>query len=474
MSTTTRTLIAFLLLVVGAFYFLLGRLTDRVERQYMEAAEVPMVDTAHLLASVVEAEFATGDFELERFRTGIDAAQRRQFEAKIYSFVKRQVGMNVYVTDGKGVVIYDSRGGKAEGEDFSDQRDVRLTLAGGYGARSTRTDIDNPDTSVMFVAAPIHLDGKIGGVVSVIKPQVSLFEFVEETIAWIRYYGWMVMITILLSAILLSHWFSSPLRQLTEFARSVCRGERVAMPKFAGTDVRTLAVALDEMRDSLEDRQYVERYVQTLTHEMKSPVAAIRGASELLEEEGMPAEERRKFLGNISVETERLQKNIDRLLVLSEIESMKSLDQSEDIELDALIRTVVDSYGQAIKARNIHLKLDLCNRRVIGQPFLLESAIGNLLQNAIDFTPAEGVISVRVGEGDHTTIVVENDGPLVPEYALERAFERVYSLQHPSTGKKSSGLGLCFVREAAHLHGGEAKLENREEPPGVRAIIVIP
>lgn len=473
MTTTTRTLLAFLLLVVGAFYFLLGLLTDRVERQYMEAAEVPMVDTAHLLASVVEAEFAAGNPEFERFRLGINAAQRRQFEAKIYNLIKRHVGMHVYVTDEKGLVIYDSRSGKAEGEDFSDQRDVRLTLRGRYGARSTRTDKDNPDTSVMFVAAPIHRDGKIAGVLTVIKPQVNLFEFVEETIAWIRFYGWLVMITVLLSAVLLSHWFSSPLRRLTEFARAVCRGERVAMPRFAGTDVRTLAVALDEMRDSLEDRKYVERYVQTLTHEMKSPVAAIRGASELLAEEGMPADEQQKFLGNISVETERLQNNIDRLLALSEIESMKSLERTENIALDRLVRTVLDSYEQIMKTRDIRLELDLPECEVPGQTFLLETAIGNLVQNAVDFTPPGGTIKVGIVAGEQISVFVENDGSQVPDYALDRAFERFYSLQHPSTGKKSSGLGLCFVREAAHLHGGEAKLENRTDPKGVRATLTI-
>lgn len=473
MSTTTRTLVAFILLVVGAFYFLLDLFTQRVERQYMEAAEVPMVDTAHLLAAIVEAEFVAGNLQFDRFREGVNAAQRRQFEAKIYNLIKRHVGMHVYVTDGTGLVLYDSRSGKAEGEDYSDQRDVRLTLSGRYGARSTRTDKKNPDTSVMFVAAPIHLDGKINGVVTVIKPQVNLFEFVEETIAWIRYYGWMVMIATLLSAVLLSHWFSSPLRRLTEFARAVGRGERVAMPNFASSDVRTLAVALDDMRDSLEDRKYVERYVQTLTHEMKSPVAAIRGASELLGEEGMPAEERRKFLGNISVETERLQRNIDRLLALSEIESMKSLERSEEIALGSLVRSVLDAYEQTMKSRDIRLKSDLREQPVNGQAFLLETALGNLIQNAIDFTPPGGAIKVSIVSGKQTSIVVENDGPLVPDYALERAFERFYSLQHPSTGRKSSGLGLCFVREAAHLHGGEAKLENRAEPPGVRATLTI-
>ena len=96
------------------------------------------------------------------------------------------------------------------------------------------------------------------------------------------------------------------------------------MPVVNTPDARTLGRALEEMRDSLEDRKYVESYVQTLTHEMKSPVAAIRGASELLAEQDVPAAQRTRFLTNIRNETERLQNIIDRLLSLSAIESMRS------------------------------------------------------------------------------------------------------------------------------------------------------
>lgn len=269
MSTTTRTLIGFLLLIAGAFYLFLDRLTDRVERQYMEAAEEPMVDTAHLLASVLEPEFRDGDLRFENFRTGITAAHRRQFEARIYNLVKREVGMNVYVTDRKGIVLYDSRNGKAEGKNYIKFNDVARTLAGIYGARSSRLDENRPETSIMHVGAPIRVAGEIVGVATVIKPQSSMFAFIEETIERIHFYGWSNMLATMLTAILVSHWFASPIRRLTEFARSVCRGERTAMPKFASADVRTLAVALDDMRDSLEDRKYVEQYVQTLTHEMK-------------------------------------------------------------------------------------------------------------------------------------------------------------------------------------------------------------
>lgn len=475
MSTTTRTLIGFLLLIAGAFYLFLDRLTDRVERQYMEAAEEPMVDTAHLLASVLEPEFRDGDLRFENFRTGITAAHRRQFEARIYNLVKREVGMNVYVTDRQGIVLYDSRNGKAEGKNYIKFNDVARTLAGIYGARSSRLDENRPETSIMHVGAPIHVAGEIVGVATVIKPQSSMFAFIEETIERIHFYGWSIMLATMLTAILVSHWFASPIRRLTEFARSVCRGERTAMPKFASADVRTLAVALDDMRDSLEDRKYVEQYVQTLTHEMKSPVAAIRGAVELLNEGRMNDEQRTQFLGNIASETDRIQSSIDRLLALASIESMKALSQPEPVDLTALIQEVLATHQHAITTRKLDLDTRLAEKVIVhGESFLLETAIANLLQNAIDFSPEGQTITVVLeafATTENVRLTISNQGPTIPDYALKRIFDRFYSLTHPATGKKSSGLGLCFVRESIELHGGTAIVENHADGTGVRATI---
>jgi two-component system, OmpR family, sensor histidine kinase CreC len=477
-STTTRILIAFLLIVAGAYYVLLDQLSRRVERQYMEAAEEPMVDIAHVLAAILEPEFTAGNLAFANFRTGLDGVRKRRFEARIYNLVKTEVGMNAYVTDQLGRVLYDSRGGMAEGRDYSDMRDVALTLKGLYGARSSRFIKDKPETSVMYVAAPIRVAGRIAGVVTIIKPQSNLFSFIEETIERIHFYGWVAMLGTMLIAVLVSHWFSSPIRRLTNFARAVCRGERVAMPRLASPDVRTLAVALDEMRDSLEDRRYVEQYVQTLTHEMKSPVAAIRGAVELLGEDSMPAEQRAKFLANIASETDRLQNNIDRLLALSAIESMKALTQPEAFDLAQLIRDTVATHQHALDARNLRIELNLVPDVTIhGEAFLLEIAIGNLLQNAIDFTSPGHTITINLVPGDSDQslrIQIDNNGPPIPDYALTRVFERFYSLQHPATGRKSSGLGLCFVREAAELHNATACLENLPDHQGVRATITFP
>ena len=114
---------------------------------------------------------------------------------------------------------------------------------------------------------------------------------------------------------------------------------------------------------------------------------------------------------------------------------------------------------------------------MLGESFLLESALHNLLQNAIDFSPEGTAIRIRVAPdaaAQHVEITVEDTGPGIPDYALPRLFERFYSLQRPDTGRKSSGLGLCFVREAAALHDGSIRVENRTDSRGTRAVLRLP
>jgi two-component system sensor histidine kinase CreC len=210
---------------------------------------------------------------------------------------------------------------------------------------------------------------------------------------------------------------------------------------------------------------------------MKSPVAAIRGAAELLHEE-MPAERRAKFLANIQAEARRLQNIIDRLLALSALESRKKLDHPATIRIADLAKAVCAQLQPTSEARGVRLEL-VCNGEpeVLGEAFLLESALHNLLQNAIDFSPEGGVIHIRVATdaGERNAeVTVEDEGCGIPDYALPRLFERFYSLQRPDTGRKSSGLGLCFVREAVMLHRGTILVENRADISGARATLRLP
>lgn len=476
MSTTLRIIIASLALLALGFHYLIDKLLQRVERQYLEAAEEPMVDAAHVFASLLEATLdAEGRLDVMALRGAYARVPERRFTAQIYEVVKSTVDMDLYVVDRSGLCLFDSRGIE-EGKSLIGRRDVMLTLAGSYGARSSREVEENDRTSVMFVGAPVRRGEEIIGAVSIIKPQHSMFEFIAQTQRAIRTTGWSIYGVIGLGVVLLSWWLLRPLDKLSRYAQAVARGERVPPPALTGSEAVTLGRSFEAMRDALEDRAYVETYVQSLTHEMKSPVAAIRGAVELAAEPGMDEERRGRFLQNIQAEAGRMQRIIDRLLALSEIESRKTLEKPDILNLATLVQQTCEGLRPAFAARQVRLELEAApNVMVSGDTMLLEMAVDNLLQNALDFSPSGGLVSIhvqRTGDG-LAEVRVLDEGPGIPDYAVERVFERFYSLQHPATGRKSSGLGLCFVREAAQLHHGSASVGNRTDRSGVLATLTV-
>jgi two-component system sensor histidine kinase CreC len=231
---------------------------------------------------------------------------------------------------------------------------------------------------------------------------------------------------------------------------------------------------LEKAEKSLDGTQYVEKYVQTLTHEMKSPLSVLRGAAELLEEEMSP-EQRCTFLSNIRRETERIQDLVDRLLQLSAIEGRRGLHDVENIDLAPLVREVVDGMELLLASREIVPDLDLeSSAAVWGERFLLRQALANILKNAVEFSPTGGALTLRLRvDGGDAEITVDDAGPGIPDYALDRVFEKFYSLGRPDTGRRSSGLGLPFAREVALLHHGEVSVENMAGG-GVRVRLRLP
>jgi len=287
------------------------------------------------------------------------------------------------------------------------------------------------------------------------------------------------MALIVASVMLVAGWLlalrlTRSLERLTIYAQQIRDGRKAEVPESRAKEIAELARAFEEMREALEGRRYAERYTQALAHEVKAPLAAIRGAAELLDEE-MPAETRKKFLSNIRSESARIHAMIDRLLELSSLEARKALRRTETMAADEVMREAVGVVAPTAEALGLRLVAEgETALRLRAERVLLREALVNLLQNAIEFSPAGG--EVRIGcrrEDGRIVFAVEDGGPGVPVYALAQVFERFYSLPRPGTERKSTGLGLTLVREIAHLHGGEASLDNRAGG-GARAVLTLP
>lgn len=462
-----RLLLGYFLIVAVAGYFVLSIFVQEVKPGVRRATEGTLVDTANLLAQIARLDMQRADVAHGQLAQAFAQLNQRPIGANIAGIRKDRSEYHVYLTDQQGKVIFDSSG-KALGQDYSRWNDVYLTLRGQYGARSTRSDPQDENTSVMYVAAPVLEQGKIIGVLSVGKPNSTMTPVIKRSERRILWAGALLLGIALLIGLGFVWWINRSIGRLVHYADGVAQGKSVPLPKMGGHELTQLAQALDSMRVKLEGKAYIEQYVHTLTHELKSPLAAIRGAAELLQEQP-PAATAQRFLTNIEQQSARIQQLVDKLLVQARLESRPGLELAPQAMATLMRQAVAGKEAQAAR-RGVLLRLEGAEELTLsGDGLLISQALTNLLDNALDFTPAGGTIRV-CGERQegHYQITVSDDGSGIPDYALDKVFERFYSLAR-SDKPKSSGLGLNFVQEVARLHRGSIQLNNRQ-PHGVTAI----
>lgn len=450
-------------LIVALAALLVGKVfLEQVKPGVRQAMEGTLIDTANTLAELATDDMLAGHIADGQFARRVHAVYARRVGADIWGFAKDRSGFRVSVTDARGIVVFDSEG-KDLGRDNSRWNDVHRTLRGRYGARSTRSDPDDPDSTVMHVAAPIRdAQGRIVGVLTVAKPNRAMAPFIARSQKIVARWGFVLMGTALLVGIAAAWWLSRQLGALRRYADAVAAGERAPQPDAAG-EFGDLGRALHDMREKLEGKQYVEQYVHALTHELKSPLAAIRGAAELLEQP-LPDDDRQRFVASIAAQGERMAQMVDKLLALAAVEHRQRIEQPQRVDPSALLHDAVQAVAQRAQAGGIALKVDApADAALAGDAFLLRQALVNLLDNALDFSPHGSIVEARaLRDGNLLRFEVADRGAGVPDYARERVFERFYSLPRPQGGSRSSGLGLPFVAQVAELHGGRASLGDRE------------
>lgn len=474
MKISYRIFFGFALLLAAGYYFMISFVLNNVNVQPKKSMEESMLDTAHVLAAYLEQQVVDNQVSVKDLSVFMANAGKRKFSAHIYEMTKTGVYIGVYVTDRDGKVIFDTGERSRVGEDYSRWYDVKRTLQGKYGARTTRDNPDDPLSSVAYVAAPIVYNGEIIGVCTVYKPWGTINLFVESSHRKILIAAVTGFIIVLVLSFFISRWITRAIRKLTEYAEAIKDGRRTFFPDLGSGEVKELGDAFESMRESLEGKKYIEKYVQTLTHQLKGPLSAIRGAAELLQE-NIPEAERKKFINNIDAESNRMQRIVERMLELASLEQQRELKNVETIDLNKMIQEIGEALCLAIQKKGIALRLNFDKPyHLKGERFLLYQAIYNLLHNAVEFTGNHGTISVDIKRHwDRLQISIQDNGAGIPPYALEKIFEKFYSLPRPGTGQKSSGLGLALVKEVAELHRGQITITNAK-PHGALAVMILP
>lgn len=481
MSRRTRVFIAVFVVYLAAVGVLLYRVAIDIDPRYRESAEESLVDTAQLLAALLERRTFSGVIPTDELERTLAHLAERPVYARIFDIEKTRVNLHVYVTDRNGIVLFDSRG-RDVGRSYLDWRDVKLTLAGAYGARTTLADDDDTGSAVMYVGAAIRERGPgadaeagedIVGMVSVGKPIESFAPFIANARAKLLQVGLISVGALLAGLAIALVWLLRPLGLLGDLWRALRHEGAGPLTARLRLMAHALRASVAEARDALAGRSYAEQYVQTLAHEIKSPLAAIRGAAELLREP-MSESARARFAGNVEEQVARAQDLIERMLELTSLERRGSLERVELVSLAQVVRLVVTEATPLAERRNMRFEVDVPEPLLAsGDAFLLARAISNLVRNAIDFAPPHSTIEIAAREsGRQIALTVHDYGPGLPPFAQRRVFEKFFSTARPGSGKKGTGLGLAFVKEVAALHGGTARLANHPEGGAVATLLL--
>ena len=242
----------------------------------------------------------------------------------------------------------------------------------------------------------------------------------------------------------------------------------------SGDELNTLSRTINGMLDQIEQLIHGIRNVSNaIAHDLRTPLAELRSRLEVLALTKPSAEHTFAEIDAAVADVDQVIRIFNALLRLAEIDSGLRRSGFVPVDVAAVAAAAVEFYQPAAELRGTTLSLEIAGPAPVrGDPVLLAQALGNLIDNALKYTPRDGTImvAVRVGDGGSVEIVVADSGPGIPDAEKPKAVERFYR-GDASRCTPGVGLGLSLVDAVARLHGSELKLEDNH--PGLRARIVL-
>jgi two-component system sensor histidine kinase ChvG len=337
-----------------------------------------------------------------------------------------------------------------------------------------------PDrTPVVTAAAPLPAGGVVMSTINA--------RDITQTVRIERFRLSLVLLVVTIVSVLLSLFLARtivrPLRRLARAAVRVRlgRAREVVVPRLPSRrdEIGSLARALSDMSLALRARiDATESFAADVTHEMKNPLASLRSAVEGLGAVKDPALQA-QLLEIVRDDVHRLDRLITDISEASRLDAQLSRAKFEPLDIAAMLRALVDQRIARTVERGVRLRFDDAGAPLVtlGEGARLERVFENLIDNALSFSPDEGLIAIAVArDGDQLVVRVEDEGPGVPEEAREAIFRRFQSIR-PETEAfgQHSGLGLAIARTIVEAHQGNIAVESREDRlGGARFVVRLP
>lgn len=367
--------------------------------------------------------------------------------------------------------------------EFADSQEAML------GKLSASAWRDKNGNIVLTAAAPVQKIKQVLGVTLLVRNGSDL----EAKIADIRVDVFRVFlgslgITVMLS-LYLSGLIGKPLKRLALAAEAVRVGKsrHVEIPDMSarGDEIGELSLVIKDMTEALWERMdTIERFAADVSHELKNPLTSLRSAVETAARV-TDDKSRKKLMAIIHHDVQRLDRLISDISNAARLDAELSAEEMEKIDLESMIYRLRDAYKKPLDRvegdndEDDHDKIRVTKKQdldchVMGNEDRLAQVFGNLISNALSFSPKGAVVDIKISEDDRDImIIVEDNGPGIPQNKLKTIFERFYTQRpdHEDYGSHS-GLGLSISKQIIDAHEGEIYAENKSgDQSGARFIV---
>lgn len=347
------------------------------------------------------------------------------------------------------------------------------------GAGGTVVRVSTDGQTIVFAANPIQRGANIKGALLLSTQEGDVDRIIAE-----ERWGFVLVFLIasgvmLVLSVLLAGTIAEPVRRLSEAADRVRRGTRVReeIPDFSerSDEIGQLSASLRDMTGALYSRiEAIERFAADVAHELKNPLTSLRSAVETLPLARNP-DSKERLLAVIIHDVKRLDRLITDISDASRLDAELQRAEAEPFDIAALLSTVVGMKNDVLKPGETAVELAVASpdsRRVLivkGHDSRLVQVFNNLIDNAQSFSPPGAPVRVTARPEDgRIEIRVEDEGPGIPDHALERIFERFYTDRPEQGFGQNSGLGLSISKQIVEAHGGSIRAENRLDAAGTR------
>ena len=376
--------------------------------------------------------------------------------------------VRVTIIDPAGDVVYDNQVEANRLPNHADRSEVAEALETGHGSAERRSE------SVGYVSIYEAMRLPSGKVVRLSEDKAGVLALL---------YSSMLVVLAFLAGVVAVSWIVSfalsrhLVRPILEIDPSKVDAEspyRELEPLVS--HLKTQQRQLVDQMEQLQDADLVrQEFTANVTHELKTPISSIMGASELIRDGIARPEDVQDFAGRINSDARRLSSLVSDILTLSKLDETERsrdlgvLGQSQRVDLYALAHDACDRMEERARGSRVILTLDGESETVMGYPRLLDELVGNLVSNAIRYNVPGGLVAVTVGRrggegaGGHPYVRVADTGIGIPEEDQAKVFERFYRVDKSrSRASGGTGLGLAIVKHAAKVHGATVTLKSQE------------